>query len=154
MPRGKKKSVAESVVAEVTTENAATTKKVGKPRTATKAKTATASKKTATKTASPKTKTTANKTATKPTKKTATNKTTTPSPKRTTKKSTNNTGDQVILQGKGEYTFSEITELCKKAYRNGTKKQIKSIKVYIKAEKNNLKAYYVVNDSINGSVDL
>ena len=149
MPRGKKKSVTESVVAEVTTENSTTTKKVGKPRT-TKAKTATALKKTATKTAAPKTKAT----ATKPTKKTAAAKTTTPSPKRVTKRSTNSTSNQVIVQGKNEYAFSEITELCKKAYRNGTKKQIKSIKIYIKAEKNNLKAYYVVNDSINGSVDL
>lgn len=44
--------------------------------------------------------------------------------------------------------------MCKKAYRNGTKKQIKRIKIYIKAEKSTLKAYYVVNDSINGSVTL
>lgn len=60
----------------------------------------------------------------------------------------------MILQGKGEYTFAEIAELCKKAYRNGTKKQVKSIKIYVKAEKSALIAYYVVNDSINGSVTL
>lgn len=163
MPRGKRKSAAESVVAEVATETAVSAKKAGKPATKAKAaptakksaaKTAKTVKKTENKTAAPKTKVTAPKAAAKPAKKTAAAKTTTPTPKRVAKKSTKSTGDQVIVQGKNEYTFAEVTEMCKKAYRNGTKKQIKTIKVYIKAEKSNLKAYYVVNDSINGSVDL
>lgn len=60
----------------------------------------------------------------------------------------------MILQGNSEYTFAEITEMCKKAYRNGTKKQIKTIKIYVKAENNTLMAYYVVNETQNGSVKL
>lgn len=63
--------------------------------------------------------------------------------------------DEVVIQsGEKDYKLSEITQICKDAYRGGTKKQIKSIKVYVKAESNKLKAYYVVNDSVNGSVDL
>ncbi len=63
--------------------------------------------------------------------------------------------DEVRIQsGDKDYTLSEITEKCKDAYRGGTRKQIKSIKVYVKAEKNQLKAYYVVNDSADRSVDL
>ncbi len=75
--------------------------------------------------------------------------------KTASKKSTKSKSDEVVFQSSDkEYTLSEITELCKSAYRGGTKKQIKSIKVYVKAENNQLKAYYVVNDSVNGSVDL
>lgn len=71
------------------------------------------------------------------------------------KKTTNGKSDEVLIQSSGkDYTLSEITELCKNDYRGGTRKQVKSIKVYVKAEKNKLKAYYVVNDSVNGSVDL
>lgn len=77
-----------------------------------------------------------------------------PVKKRTPRKSAKGAVNQVVLQGNSEYSFDEITELCKKAYRNGTKKQIKSIKIYIKAENNMLKAYYVVNDSVNGSVEI
>ncbi len=63
--------------------------------------------------------------------------------------------DEVLIQSSGkDYTLSEITELCKNDYRGGTRKQIKSIKVYVKAEGDRLKAYYVVNDNISGSVDL
>jgi len=51
--------------------------------------------------------------------------------------------------------WTHIVSLKRKdAYRGGTRKQVKSIKVYVKAEKNQLKAYYVVNDSVDGSVDL
>lgn len=163
MPRGKKKSATESVVAEVATKTAASAKKAGKPRT-TKAKAASTTNKTASKTtkktvkktetAAPKAKASSPKATAKPTKKTSVDKKSTSTPKRTTRKSTKSTGDQVIIQGKSEYTLAEITEMCKKAYRNGTKKQIKTINVYIKAEKNALKAYYVVNDSIDGSIDL
>ncbi len=50
--------------------------------------------------------------------------------------------------------MSDITEMCKNDYRGGTRKQIKSIKVYIKAENNVVRAYYVVNDSASGHIDL
>lgn len=94
------------------------------------------------------------KAASKSEKKTTSKKAAAPASKRTVRKSAKGTGDQVILQGNGEYTFAEITEMCKKAYRNGTKKQIKSIKIYVKAENNTLMAYYVVNETQNGSVKL
>ena len=71
------------------------------------------------------------------------------------KKTAKGKSDEVLIQSSGkDYTLAEITETCKNAYRGGTRKQIKSIKVYVKAESNQLKAYYVVNDSISGSVDL
>ena len=73
----------------------------------------------------------------------------------TAKKTAKGKSDEVVFQsGDRDYTLSEITEVCKNAYRGGTRKQIKSIKVYVKAENNQLKAYYVVNDDISGSVDL
>lgn len=53
--------------------------------------------------------------------------------------------DIFLIQGAGEHTVSEVTELCKAAYRNGTRKQIKNIDVYVKAENGELRAYYVVN---------
>lgn len=77
------------------------------------------------------------------------------SKKAAVKKTVKSKADEVVIQsGEKDYKLSEITQLCKDAYRGGTKKQIKSIKVYVKAEGNKLKAYYVVNDSVNGSVDL
>lgn len=60
----------------------------------------------------------------------------------------------VFQSGDKNYTLPEITQTCKDAYRGGTRKQIKSIKVYVKAEGDQLKAYYVVNDSVSGSVEL
>ena len=73
----------------------------------------------------------------------------------TAKKTAKSKSDEVVFQsGDKDYTLSAITEVCKNAYRGGTRKQIKSIKVYVKAENNQLKAYYVVNDDISGSVDL
>lgn len=161
MPRGKK-STAEKVVAEVANETAAPAKKARKS--ATKAKAAPTTGKTAakttkktvkkaeTKTTVPKTKSTSPKAAAKITKKTATAKTSAP---RSVKKTAKSKSDEVFIQSSGkDYALSEITKICKDAYRGGTRKQIKSIKVYVKAEKNKLVAYYVVNDSINGSVDL
>ena len=53
--------------------------------------------------------------------------------------------DIFLIQGAGEHTVSEVTDLCKAAYRNGTRKQIKNIDVYVKAENGELRAYYVVN---------
>ena len=82
-------------------------------------------------------------------------KTVAAAPKRTVKKSAKGKSDDIVIQsGDKDYTLSEITQICKDAYRGGTRKHIKSIKVYVKAEGNKLKAYYVVNDSMNGSVDL
>ena len=73
----------------------------------------------------------------------------------TAKKTAKGKSDEVVFQSSDkEYTLSEITEACKSAYRGGTRKPIKSIKIYVKAENNQLKAYYVVNDDISGSVDL
>lgn len=82
-------------------------------------------------------------------------------PKRTYTKKAKSTStktaktEDVIIQSSGnEYTMSDITEMCKNDYRGGTRKQIKSIKVYIKAENNIVRAYYVVNDSASGHIDL
>lgn len=50
--------------------------------------------------------------------------------------------------------MSDITEMCKNAYRNGTRKQIKSIRVYVKSENNGIRAYYVINDTVSDYVDL
>ncbi len=112
------------------------------PKTAKKATTTTAKKP-----AAAKVKTSAASTA----KKTAAPESKKPAAKKTAK----GKSDEVLIQsGEKDYTFSEITEKCKDAYRGGTRKQVKSIKVYVKAEKNQLKAYYVVNDSVDGSVDL
>lgn len=86
---------------------------------------------------------------------------TTEKPKRTYTKKTKSTStktaktEDVIIQSSGnEYSMSDITEMCKNDYRGGTRKQIKSIKVYIKAENNVVRAYYVVNDSASGHIDL
>lgn len=104
---------------------------------------------------------TAKKAAPKTTKKAASNtakKTSaasTKSKKPAVKRTAKGKSDEVLIQSSGkDYTLSDITETCKNAYRGGTRKQIKSIKVYVKAEGNQLKAYYVVNDSISGSVNL
>ncbi len=51
---------------------------------------------------------------------------------------------ELQFQG-GNYTAEEIVEKCKAAYRGGTKKQIRSIMVYVNAAQ--AKAYYVVNDN-------
>lgn len=148
-------------------KKAAATKSSAKARTTKKASTSadvkvenvsvTETKKAATKSASKTKKDTVAKpkaAAKKPVAKTE-KKTVTTAPKRTIKKSAKGKSDEVVIQsGDKDYTLSEITQICKDAYRGGTRKQIKSIKVYVKAEGNKLKAYYVVNDSANGSVDL
>lgn len=86
---------------------------------------------------------------------------TTEKPKRTYTKKSKSTStktaktEDVIIQSSGnEYSMSDITEMCKNDYRGGTRKQIKSIKVYIKAENSVVRAYYVVNDSASGHIDL
>lgn len=64
--------------------------------------------------------------------------------------------DVFVFQSSGkDYTLSDITELCKAAYRNGTRKQVKSCDVYVKAENGGLRAYYVINDKSEGAfIDL
>lgn len=154
MPRGKK-STAKNVVAEIATENPSKAKAA--PTTdKTAAKTAKKTvKKSETKTAAPKTTPTAQKATAKPAKKTTTAKTSDPTPKRSVKRTAKGKSDEVFIQSNGkDYTLSEITQICKETYRDGTRKQIKSIKVYVKAEKNKLVAYYVVNDNVNGSTEL
>lgn len=120
-------------------------------------KKAAAAKKTVAKTKTSASFTTAKKTAASKTGKKTVVKTEKKSaaPKRTVKKSAKGKSDEVVFQsGDRDYTLSEITQICKDAYRGGTRKQIKNIKVYVKAEGSKLVAYYVVNDSISGSVDL
>lgn len=54
-----------------------------------------------------------------------------------------------------EYTAEQITALCKAAYRNGTRKQVKSCNVYLKTENGGLRAYYVINGNSDGAyIDL
>ena len=54
-----------------------------------------------------------------------------------------------------EYTAEQITEFCKAAYRNGTRKQVKSCNVYLKTENDGLRAYYVINGNADGAyIDL
>ena len=64
--------------------------------------------------------------------------------------------DVFVIQSNGkEYTNDDIVELCKAAYRNGTRKQVRSCDVYLKAENNGLRAYYVINGNADGSfIDL
>ena len=64
--------------------------------------------------------------------------------------------DVFVLQSNGkDYTISDITELCKAAYKNGTRKHIKSCDVYVKSENDNLRAYYVINGNADGAyIDL
>ena len=64
--------------------------------------------------------------------------------------------DAFVIQSSGkEYTNDNIVELCKAAYRNGTRKQVKSCDVYLKVENGGLRAYYVINGNANGTfIDL
>lgn len=71
------------------------------------------------------------------------------------KKAKANKSEEFVIQSNGnDYTMSDITEMCKNAYRNGTRKQIKSIRVYVKSENNGIRAYYVINDNISNYIDL
>ena len=53
--------------------------------------------------------------------------------------------ETAIMKGtvSGNYTADEIAEKCKEAYRAGTKKQVKTLEVYVNAAE--AKAFYVVN---------
>lgn len=61
-----------------------------------------------------------------------------------------------LIQSNGkDYTVEDIKEACKTAYRNGTRKQIKTCDVYLKVENGCLKAYYVINGKSDGAfIDL
>lgn len=58
--------------------------------------------------------------------------------------------DIFLIQGIGEHTVADITELCKADYKNGSRKHVKSIDIYVKAENGELRAYYVVNGNPEG----
>ena len=83
-------------------------------------------------------------------------KETTPAPKKKTKKEAVKKNDIFVIQSSGkDYTNDDIVELCKAAYRNGTRKHIKSCNVYLKAENGGIRAYYVINGNADGAfIDL
>ena len=57
------------------------------------------------------------------------------------KKEEDKKADVFVIQSNGkEYTNDDIVELCKAASRNGTRKQVKSCDVYLKAENDGLRA--------------
>ena len=59
----------------------------------------------------------------------------------------------VILQFAGKDTkMTDVLEAAKKAYKAGNKEAIKSIVLYVKPEDN--AAYYVVNDTVTGKIEL
>ena len=60
--------------------------------------------------------------------------------------------DVFLIQSSGkDYTMDDIKE----AYKNGTRKHVKSIDVYLKAENGGLRAYYVINGKADGAfIDL
>ena len=64
--------------------------------------------------------------------------------------------DVFLIQSNGkDYTMDAIKEACKEAYKNGTRKHVKSIDVYLKAENGGLRAYYVINGKADGAfIDL
>ena len=64
--------------------------------------------------------------------------------------------DVFLIQSSGkDYTMDDIKEACKEAYKNGTRKHVKSIDVYLKAENGLLRAYYVLNGKAEGAfIDL
>ena len=73
-----------------------------------------------------------------------------------TKKTADKAEDKFVIQSNGkDYSMEEIKEVCKAAYKNGTRKHVKSIDVYLKAENGNLRAYYVINGNADGAyIDL
>lgn len=59
----------------------------------------------------------------------------------------------VILQFAGKDTkMTDVLEAAKKAYKADNKEAIKSIVLYVKPEDN--AAYYVVNDTVTGKIEL
>ncbi len=62
--------------------------------------------------------------------------------------------EEMVLQfGENEISTAAISDKVKSSYQEGgATAEIKGIKIYVKPEDN--KAYYVINDEIEGSVDL
>ena len=62
--------------------------------------------------------------------------------------------EEMVLQfGESEITAADISGKVKEDYsRNGNEEEIKLVKIYVKPEDN--KAYYVINDTVQGDVDL
>ena len=73
-----------------------------------------------------------------------------------TKKTADKAEDKFVIQSNGKgYSMEEIKEACRAAYKNGTRKHVKSVDVYLKAENGNLRAYYVINGNADGAyIDL
>ena len=73
-----------------------------------------------------------------------------------TKKTADKSENKFVIQSNGkDYSMDEIKEACKAAYKNGTRKHVKSVDVYLKAENGNLRAYYVINGNADGAyIDL
>jgi len=66
-------------------------------------------------------------------------------------KTTDKPGDFIIQSGSNEYSIENIKEMCAKAYRGDTRKQIKTIDIYLKFEDGAFRAYYVINGKADGA---
>lgn len=126
---------------------AAAAEKVEKAKTATK-KTA-AKAKTATKKAATTTKAAAKKTATKAK---ATAEKTAAKAKTAAKKAVENKQAVYVQFGDKEVAALDVLEAAKADFKANNKGAVKSVKIYIKPEDN--AAYYVVNDKVEGKIDL
>ncbi|MCR5815353.1 MAG: DUF6465 family protein [Ruminococcus sp.] len=144
--------MADKKVSEVATEvKAAAAEKVEKAvkETKTAAKKTAAKAKTATKKAAATTKTAAKKTAAKAK---STAKTTAAKAKTAAKKAVENKQAVFVQYGDKEVAALDVLEAVKADFKANNKGAVKSVKVYIKPEDN--AAYYVVNDKVEGKVDL
>lgn len=140
--------MADKNVKEVAAEvKEAAAEKVEKAKTATK-KTA-AKAKTATKKTAAKAKTAAKTTAAKAK---TTAKTTAAKAKTAAKKAVENKQAVFVQYGDKEVAALDVLEAVKADFKANNKGTVKTVKVYIKPEDN--AAYYVVNDKVEGKVDL
>ena len=140
--------MADKNVKEVAAEvKEAAAEKVEKAKTATK-KTA-AKAKTATKKTAAKAKTAAKTTAAKAK---TTAKTTAAKAKTAAKKAVENKQAVYVQYGDKEVAALDVLEAVKADFKANNKGAVKTVKVYIKPEDN--AAYYVVNDKVEGKVDL
>ncbi|WP_051588931.1 DUF6465 family protein [Ruminococcus sp. NK3A76] len=140
--------MADKNVKEVAAEvKEAAAEKVEKAKTATK-KTA-AKAKTATKKTAAKAKTAAKTTAAKAK---TTAKTTAAKAKTAAKKAVENKQAVFVQYGDKEVAALDVLEAVKADFKANNKGAVKTVKVYIKPEDN--AAYYVVNDKVEGKVDL
>ena len=123
-------------------EKAVKETKTAAKKTAAKAKTAT---KTAAKKAATTTKTAAKKTAAKA-------KDTATKAKAAAKKAAENKQAVYVQFGDKEVAALDVLEAAKADFKANNKGAVKSVKIYIKPEDN--AAYYVVNDKVEGKIDL